>query len=397
MTVGEPRVAIVGAGIGGLTLAIALREHGIHAEVFEAAPELREVGAAISLAANGSRLLDRLGVIGELGGVSTLPTDLVYRHWRDGRVLAEHPIGSRYVEEFGAGLHMLHRVDFQRALARVWNSEVRLGARLVGLDSGEHDMRLRFADGRVASAEVVIGADGVHSSVRSWLTGTVGDAVYSGTSAFRGLVPIERLSSMPGTDTVQFWLGPGAHLLHYPIAGGKVVNFLAVVDEPAVWPAEAWVTDTVPGEQLASFAGWHPAVTEMIAATDLAQRWGLFALPPLSSWSRGRVVLLGDAAHAMLPHQGQGANQTIEDAVTLADLLATEEVPVAFDRYEKLRRTRTRQVQRSSWDTSAVLHLPDGPEADERDRGLAKFPDNFRWIHEHDAQQPLATGRRPAR
>jgi salicylate hydroxylase len=397
MTIGELRVAIVGAGIGGLTLAIALREHGIHAEVFEAAPELREVGAAVAIAANGSRLLDRLGVLTELSGSSTLPTELVYRHWRDGRRLAGHPIGPRYAEEFGAGLHMLHRVDFQRALAKVWGSEIRLGSRLVGLDSGEHDVLLRFADGSAASAEVVIGADGVHSMVRGWLTGKASDAVYSGSSGFRGLVPVERLPSMMGTDTVQFWLGPGAHVLHYPIAGGEVVNFLAVVDEPATWPAEAWVTETVPGEQLASFEGWHPAVTEMIAATDLAQRWGLFALPPLAQWSRGRVTLLGDAAHAMLPHHGQGANQTIEDAVTLADLLATEDIPVAFDRYEKLRRTRTRQVQRSSWDTSALLHLPDGPEADARDRRFAEFPEDFRWIHGHDAQEALASGRRPAR
>ncbi|MCU1683714.1 MAG: monooxygenase [Amycolatopsis sp.] len=381
MTVGELRVAIVGAGIGGLTLAIALRQHGIHAEIYEKASELREVGAAVAFAANGERLLDRLGVTVELAGASMSPPDLVYRHWRDGRLLAEHSIDG--------GLHTLHRVDFQRALVKVWDDEVELGATLVDLDSGEHDVRLKFADGRTASAEVVIGADGVHSTVRNWLTGGPGDAMYSGTSGFRGLVPVERLPSLPRPDAVQFWLGPGGHLLHYPIADGSVINFLAVVDAPAVWHAKNWVVGTDPGEQVAAFAGWHPAVTEMIAATDLPQRWGLFAHPPLNSWSRGRVALLGDAAHAMLPHQGQGANQTVEDAVALANLLATEEIPNAFRYYERLRRTRTRQVQRSSWDTSAILHLPDGPEADERDRKLAKFPENFRWIHDYDVERAL--------
>ena len=178
-------------------------------------------------------------------------------------------------------------------------------------------MRVRCASGATFEASVVVGADGVHSLTRQWVTG--GDEpVYSGTSGFRGLVPAERLSRLPDPGALQFWMGPGAHLLHYPVDGGSVINFLAVVDGPARWTAPAWMEPAAPGAHLAAFAGWHPAVTEMIGAVPQSPRWGLFTRRPLARWSRGPVVLLGDAAHAMLPHQGQGANQTIEDAVVLA-------------------------------------------------------------------------------
>ena len=207
---------------------------------------------------------------------------------------------------------------------------------------------------------------------------------YSGTSGFRGLVPRAALAQLPDPDAIQFWMGPGAHLLHYPI--GDLVNFLAVVDEPARWPWPGGSTEAATGELAAHFAGWHPAVVEMIAAVPQSPRWGLFALAPLTTWSRGRVVLLGDAAHAMLPHHGQGANQTIEDAAVLADCLAgAADHRSAFRRYERLRRARTRQVQRSSWDASAALHLPDGPAARARDRTLPHIFDRFGWIHAHDA------------
>jgi salicylate hydroxylase len=192
---------------------------------------------------------------------------------------------------------------------------------------------------------------------------------------------------------LQFWMGPGARLLPYPVSGGSVINVLAVVDGPERWTAPAWVEPAEPGAHLAAFTGWHPAVTEMIGAAPQSPRWGLFARRPLGRWSRGPVVLLGDATHAMLPHHGQGANQTIKDAVVLAAELdgAGDDVPAALHRYAGRRRVRTRQVQLMSWAASAALHLPDGPAAQRRDAGLTQLPERVAGIHGHDA---FAPGRR---
>jgi salicylate hydroxylase len=196
---------------------------------------------------------------------------------------------------------------------------------------------IEFANGHFVQADMVIGADGVRSVVRRFVTGGE-DVVYSGTSAFRGIVPVNRLSTLPDPQAVQFWMGANAHLLHYAIGGeGDTVNFVAFVEGPAVWPhADKW-SEVEPGEAVAAIAGWHPAVTEMVGAVEHKVRWGLFMLPPLLRWSRGRAVLLGDAAHAMLPHHGQGANGSIEDAITLAELLAgasRNELEAVVGRYQ---------------------------------------------------------------
>ncbi len=244
-------------------------------------------------------------------------------------------------------------------------------------------------------------ATAAHSRVREWVTG--GDEPrYSETSGFRGLVPVERLPQLPDPEALQFWAGPGAHLLHYPVSGGRLINFLAVVEGPERWTAPAWMETAAPGAHLAAFDGWHPAVTEMIGAVPQSPRWGLFARRPLAHWNRGPVVLLGDAAHAMLPHHGQGANQTIEDAdVLAAELAGTSDVIAAVRRYAARRRARTRQVQLVSWAASAALHLPDGPAARRRDADLARLPERMAWIHGYDALAPGPAARdrdpRPAR
>jgi 2-polyprenyl-6-methoxyphenol hydroxylase-like FAD-dependent oxidoreductase len=224
----------------------------------------------------------------------------------------------------------------------------------------------------------------VHSLTREWVTG--GDEpVYSGTSGFRGLVPAGQLRHMLDPGALQFWIGPGAHLLHYPICGGRLINFLAVIHEPATWTAPAWMEPAEPGAHLQAFAGWHPAATELIGAVPQSPRWDLFARRPLAQWTRGRVVLLGDAAHAMLPHQGQGANQAIEDALVLAEELGSAgDVLAALNRYARRRRVRTRQVQLTSWAASAALHLPDGPAAQRRDAYLSRLPEHLAWIHGYD-------------
>jgi len=379
------RIAVVGGGLGGLTLAIALRQYDIQATVFERTPALREVGAAVALAANSTRLLRRIGLGDELAAVSTVPTELSYRHWRDGRVLASHPIGhdNAYVDRFGAPFYGMHRGQLQRVLSSAFGTEnLCLGRNVTGLREVPGALAIEFENGEQFEADIVVGADGVHSTVRSWVTGEQ-PPVYTRTSGFRGLVPVTALPSLPDPLAVQFWMGPDAHLLHYAINGGELVNFLAVSEGPAVWPSSDNTLAARDGELAAHFAGWHPAVREMIDAVPQSVRWALVHQPPLRHWSRGRAVLIGDAAHTMLPHQGQGANQAIEDAFVLARCLATSP-DTAFERYQRLRRTRTRLIQASSLATSALLHLPDGPDELARDANLAEFPNRFGWIHDHD-------------
>ncbi|MEH3143794.1 MAG: FAD-dependent monooxygenase [Methylobacterium frigidaeris] len=401
---GRPRIAVVGGGIGGLTLALALRRHGLSAAVYEQAAELAEIGAAVALSANATRELERLGLGPALAAVSTEPTELIYRDGRSGARVAAFPVraGGAYRERFGAPYYGVHRADLQRVLSGALAGDgLHLGHRLSALDQRGDVMALTFENGVEAEADLVVGGDGVRSVVRRWVTG--GEKVrYSGTSAFRGVVPMELLPGLPDPEAIQFWMGPDAHLLHYAIGErADSVNFFAVVEGPAAWTSDRWLAGLAPGEHRAGFAGWHPAVIEMIDALPQTQRWGLFVTDPLRCWHRGRAVLMGDSAHAMLPHHGQGANTTIEDAVTLAELLARGggDLDGMMARYQGLRQARTRTIQRSAWATNRLLHLPDAVDAATRgalaarDARVARFPEDFGWIHAFDARMAaLAEG-----
>jgi salicylate hydroxylase len=387
-------VAVVGGGIGGLTLAIALEQRGVPVTVFEQAPEFREIGAGVALSANATRHLHRLGLGDALDAASVEPSALVVRRWKDGAIIASHPMGARYREAFGAPYYGVHRVALQRVFASaLGRGVVEHGRRCVGVcqPAGDGPARIAFDDGPTVTADVVVGADGVHSAVREAVAGDRAP-VYSGTVGYRGLVPVAALPSLPDPTPLQFWAGPRAHLLHYSIEGGTIINFLAVVRQ-AEWTSPAWNEACDVGDALAAYEGWHPAVTEMVGAVDEGSRWALHDHAPLERWSTGRVVLIGDAAHAMLPHQGQGANQTIEDAILLADLLAEARaggLPEAFARYEALRRPRTRRVQRWSRLAADWMHLPDGAAAERRDARLRTADEDLAWIHGYDVRDPRA-------
>ena len=384
-----PKVAIVGGGIGGLVLALALRERGISFEVYEQAEELREIGAAVALSANGTRELRRLGLGEQVEAVSVVPSALVIRRWDSGDVIADHPIGrdGTYEATFGAPYYGVHRVALLEALAaRLADGGLNLGRRCVGVEERGSGAELQFADGSSATADLVVGADGVHSVIRPHVVGEVRGR-FSGTVGYRGLVPVEAMPSLPDPTPLQFWAGPRRHLLHYAIDGGRTVNFLAVVRVPE-WTADAWMEQCTVSEAVDAYAGWHPAVTEMVGATDVGARWALFDLAPLERWHTERVVLMGDAAHAMVPHQGQGANQTIEDAIALADCLTdAADLASALRTYEERRRKRTSRVQRWSRRAVDLMHLPDGPEIAPRDALFRELDSELAWIHAYDAHQ----------
>jgi salicylate hydroxylase len=391
MRAAAPRIAIVGAGIGGLTLGLLLRERGVDAHIYEQAPELREVGAAVALAANGTRVLRRLG-LGELLAESSVePTEVVYRHGETGDRIASFPMRSAYTARYGAEFFGIHRMHLQRILAEAWGHErLHLGSRVVDLEEDEDGVRLHLAGGGSAAADVVVGADGVRSVVRGWVTGGGPAPVYSGASGFRGLVPAERVRGLVDPLAIQLWLGPGGYVIHYPISG-DMINFVVARPGPAPWPHPTWMTEEPPGTALAALETWHLAVRTLVGSVGQSPRWALFAMPPLQRWWRGHAVLLGDAAHAMLPHQGQGANQAVEDAAVLAAVLADADragIAAALRRYEVLRRPRTRQVQRSSWVNADMLRLHGGLD----DRMLADLPERLDWIHGYDVADVLTPG-----
>lgn len=384
-------VVIIGAGIGGLTLALALRERGIDATLVERTAELREVGAAVALSANATNLLRRYGVYEALEEVSWPQTDLIFRDGRSGATLGRTPVGESYRARFGADYWGVHRADLQRVLSEAVGADrILLSSEVTGLREDGDRVVVEIADGDHLDAAVVVGADGARSTVRRWVVGH-DDAIYSGRSGFRGIIPTEQLTELPDPHAIQFWIGPTGHLLHYAMGGdGSHVNFLAVSREPREWTADGWVVPARDEEKLAPFAGWHPAVTQMLESVEVSQRWALMRRPPIRTWHRGRVVLLGDAAHALVPHHGQGANQSIEDTWALAEELASVgggDPTAAFEAYEGRRRPRTRAVQFASAQVAEVLHLPDGPEADARNAQMATadwFEDKLAWVHGYD-------------
>lgn len=390
------KIAIIGAGIGGLTLALALREQGIDAQLYEQTDELREVGAAVALSANATRFYERMGLHAAFDAVCAEIPALIYRDGRSGEVIGQHRGEPSYRQQFGGAYWGVHRADLQAVLSSaVGLDRINLSHRLTDLVQHPDRVSLSFANGRRVEADLVIGADGARSITRRWMLG-YDDALYSGCSGFRGVVPAGRMDLLPDPEAIQFWIGPQGHLLHYPIGGNGDQNFLLVERHPSPWPSRDWVMPASEGEQLRLFKDWDPAVVQMITAVPISQRWGLFHRPPLGRWSKGRVTLIGDAAHALVPHHGQGANQSIEDAVVLAAQLAKAgpgRWREAQEAYERLRRGRTRKVQYASISTADVLHLPDGPEATERNarlRARDSLLHHLDWIHDFDAlaQEP---------
>lgn len=392
------RIAIVGGGLGGLAAALFLRRAGLDATVYEQAPALRELGAGIVVAPNMVRALADLGLAERLPAFAVrLESAWEFRRWRDGHVLFAQAMGEACQRLYGAHCYVAHRADllaqFQQALP---SHLLRLDQRCVAVHQDASEAELVFSDRagqqtRVR-ADVVIGADGIHSALRPLVAPQV-ESRFSGLCAYRCLVPAEKAPEMALRPVQTLWLGPGRHFVHYPISAGRLVNVVAIV--PAGdWRTESWTADGAIADLLGEFDGWDPRVHRLIVSAEDTKRWAMFDRAPLERWTDGRVTLLGDAAHAMLPFFAQGAAQAVEDAVVLAACLRSADsasIPDALQRYEAIRRPRASQVQLMSRGRELRNHLPDGPEQRQRDAEFANG-DPLRqsaWLYGHDLQADL--------
>ncbi|HXN12958.1 MAG TPA: FAD-dependent monooxygenase [Candidatus Acidoferrales bacterium] len=390
------RIIIIGAGIGGLAAALTLRRAGFEVQVFEQAAELREVGAGIQISPNASRILHRLGLEQPMRRMGVRPHAIVIRRWDDGRELARQPLADACERTFGAPYYNFHRADLLDLLsAAVPHGVIQMDHRCVGLTQHADRVEVQFHNSAVADADLVVGADGIHSTVRNAIIGPESPR-FSGHVAYRGLVPADRMADLGVEMAANVWWGPDHHFVHYYVgAGARYHNWVALT--PGEWRVESWTARGQVADALKEFEGWHPQIRAIISAVETTNRWALYDRDPLPRWTVGRVTLMGDAAHPMLPYMAQGAVQSIEDAAVLAKCLehaGAHDVGAALIRYEQTRKPRASQCQDGSRRNAVMFHLADGEEQRSRDANLASsatapLPQNA-WLYGHDVEAEFA-------
>lgn len=361
------RIAVVGGGIGGLSAALSLLQRGFDVQIYERAPQLLELGAGLQLGSNAVHVLRSLGVGERLSRIGSHTPRIVLRRWKDGSEIVSRR-NDNAEELYGAPQCWVHRGELSNLLLEAIPSDrVHTDHKCVSIEQGSEKVLLRFANGREALADLVVGADGIHSMVREVIVGP-DKPRFSGICAYRGLVPIERFQRLGETDLAAVWIGPGGHVVHYPISAGTLVNVVGMVNETS-WTRESWYDQGSKEEYCAYFKSWHPRLQAILGEVDESQlmKWALYDRPALPYWSKGKIVLLGDAAHAMLPFMGQGAAQAIEDGVILARCLAAFPADIALTTYEKVRQPRATRIQEASRLNGDIFHLEDGEAQQARD------------------------------
>jgi salicylate hydroxylase len=339
-------VVIVGGGIGGLFAANALISQGLRVSVYEQAPALGEIGAGVFITPNSVRQLQRVGLgpLVEKYGARVGPGSHYFRH--DGTPIAPVQVtdSAGWNATFG-----MHRADLVELLASKLRAQVvHTGHRCIGFEQNDNGARVSFANGAVVEGDIVVGCDGIHSELRPYVF-PPSRPVFSGSVAYRGTVPHERVPQWPNNVWLM-WLGKGKHFLTFPLRYGTLINYVGFVPADGEMK-ESWSAPGDPDVLRREFAGWDPRIENLLAQVQMTFRWALYDREPLPTWTKGRLTLLGDAAHPMLPHLGQGANQSIEDGMALATILARSSpkgAPAALLAYERLRRERVAEVQRGA-------------------------------------------------
>jgi salicylate hydroxylase len=316
---GKPKIIVAGGGIGGLTAALSLIERGFEVEIYEQAPVLREVGAGVQISANGMLVFRELGLSARIMEEAAHPERREIRMWNTGQAWTAFDLGTVSVQTYGHPYVTMYRPDLldilSDAVTTAAPGALRLGHCAVGFEIVGERVVLRFNDGSTAEGDGLIGADGIHSVIRAGLHGS-DNAEFTGLVAWRGVIPMEVLPSRLARLVSSNWVGPGRHVVQYPLRRGTLMNFVGVVERQD-WREESWTTPGSHADMLADFAGWHDDVQRLIEAIPQPYLWALKLRPPLPSWSVGRITLLGDACHPTLPFLAQGAVMAIEDGYVL--------------------------------------------------------------------------------
>lgn len=359
----KPHVIIAGAGMGGLTLALALLKKGCNVDIYEQSSELREVGAGLWISANGSRVMADLGLKEALQAINLAPEDRVIRFWKTGE---EHSVYIRDTTDSKVDHTLIQvlRGELQRvlyeAVIKLKPNAVHFGVRSVGAETVGDRARLLFDNEAYAEGDVVVGCDGAHSRVRQSQFGPA-PARFTGAVAWRGLAPMSSLKPQHRRALASTWVGPTAHVTCYPVQrnGEQFVSFSAQVDSE-VWQTESWSERGELSDALKDFEGWNQDILDLFIHSENLFRWGLFVRDPLARWSKGRVTLVGDACHSMTPYLGMGVNVTMEDAYVLARCLEdqADDIEKALERYDTARVERTNLTKARSMEMLKIFHDP---------------------------------------
>lgn len=387
-------IIVAGAGIGGLTAALALARKGFRVIVCEQAQELSETGAGLQLSPNAARLLIELGLGDKLQSYVVTPEWLSIRRARTGNEIARMRLGHEIEFRYGSPYWIIHRADLQAvlrdAVLATPDIVLQLGARVHDFAIHQNGVTVQIRrDDQVNDERAValIGADGLWSMTRRVL-GDASKPRFSGRTAWRATVPVSAMPEAFRGPAVHLWLGRGGHLVHYPVRAGNLVNIVAIIGD--TWQGEGWSAPGTPEDLLKRFGklSWGNAARSVLQAPESWLKWALFDRPPLRRWGQGNVTLLGDAAHPMLPFLAQGAAMAIEDAMVLADCLTDKSgnVPEGLRAYKASRRSRTARVQRAARFTGEMYQL-DGPLAFARNAVLRRMgSENLRarydWLYD---------------
>jgi len=390
------RIAIIGGGIGGLIAARALCRRGGEVTIYEAAPELREIGAGVALGPNAMKVLRSLGLEDDVRAVAGRSEWAVTRNGRTGRVISKTS-RQQQATSFGSAGATVHRADLLDVLSHsVPGDIVTLGARCVGVQTDRDVAVARFEDGSEVEADLIIGADGIHSVVRASLFGP--DAPrFTGKICYRSVVPVASVPGAPPSNDNSQWLGPHGTIVLYPVRRDELINVVCHYDDET-YRHESWVTECERSEVLERYSDWHESLLRVFSAGDVWYKWALYDRDPIPHWTQGRITVLGDAAHPMLPYLGQGACQAIEDGCVLAAALTakSDDAVGALSLYERSRRPRASQVVLASRQRGVSNHLSSPLAAFRRDVSIAvrrrfgRDPDGrgAAWIPEYDATSP---------
>jgi salicylate hydroxylase len=378
------RIAIIGGGVAGLATAGALARFGFEAEVFEQSPQLGEIGAGINVSPQAIMALRAIGPGERIAAVANIAPGVLTRDMNSG-VPLDYRDQTAAATRFGAGIHSFHRADLLVALAsRVDRNRIHLNHRLIGLEERPTDVGLTFANGTRRDADLAIGADGIHSLVRRALYGDDTPA-YTGQMVWRALLPGSDIPAdvLEPSGHVQ-WLGPGRHFFAYYLRGREVVNIVTQEDTDA-WVDEGWSIPGNPDNMRASFPNAEPRLATLLSRITHCSKWGLFTRPLTDDWGRGRIALIGDAAHAMLPNAGQGASQSFEDAYVIARWLAAEpgDPLEALRNFRRVRIPRVHEVQRRSAAIVRAKHNY-GQRSEKAAPAKVDAVDSMEWIWGYD-------------